>query len=194
MSMIKHFIRLIGLLVTLWLVGFAVYVYGVQTMNPYLGEAEGIVVLTGGEGRVEAGLRLLATHKAGRLLISGSHKEVKVKELLALYHQSPKLEPLIDLDPVAQDTLGNAGETARWAESHGIASLIVVTAHYHMPRALVHLGAQMPEIALYPYPVVTPLFDGGWMRKPEIWRLIAEDYTKFLLTYPQIFVLGQVRG
>lgn len=192
--MIKRLLRLVFFLVTLWLIGLFAYVYGVQTMDSYQGKADGIVVLTGGEGRVEAGLLLLANHKADRLLISGVYKKVKVPEILAMYHQDQKLAAAIDIDPIAQDTLGNAGETAVWVEKYAIKSLIVVTAHYHMPRALVHLGAQMPEVALYPYPIVAGMFSGSWIYNRQAWLLLAEDYTKFLLTYPQIFILGHVRG
>ena len=61
----------------------------------------------------------------------------------------------VDLDYSAQNTLGNAVETRRWAMDRGLHSLIVVTSSYHMPRAMAELANQLPDVALIPYPVVS---------------------------------------
>src|SRR4029078_2286089 len=53
------------------------------------------------------------------------------------------------------NTLGNAIETRRWAESRVFHSLIVVTSNYHMPRALAEIAHQLPDVALVPFAVVT---------------------------------------
>lgn len=188
--MIRLAFRLLLSGITLWIIGLGIYLFYVQTMKPYEGNAEAIVVLTGGEGRVEAGLNLLADHKAPRLLISGVHANVKKSELLELNHQSDDLADKIELGFAAQDTSGNADETAAWVEKHNIQSMIIVTANYHMPRALLHLGTQLPDVALYPYPVKSKAFRyRDWLKNPTARRLILEDYNKFLLTYPQILFL-----
>lgn len=175
-----------------WLSGLAVYMGFVMRLQPYQGEAEGIVVLTGGDGRVETGLKLLDRHKAERLLVSGVHPDVKLKELLMMYRGDTKLSSRVDLGFAAQDTLGNADETALWVQRNHLQSLIVVTSHYHMPRALVHLGSQLPDVAIYPYPVVPRLFmHEGWYTDPMVVRLVIRDYNKFLGTYPQILFLGR---
>lgn len=188
-------IRLFNLVIsgiTLWIIGLGMFVYFVTTMDPYRGEAEGIVVLTGGDGRVEAGLKLLEAGRAKRLLISGVHANVKISELIKLNHQDPALIDRIDLGFAAQDTSGNADETAAWVEKNKVQSMIVVTAHYHMPRAMVHLGAQLPDVALYPYPVTPSLFqDKLWYKNPAARNLMINDYNKFLLTYPQILFLKE---
>jgi len=56
----------------------------------------------------------------------------------------------IDLGFTAADTVGNARETAEWARSLGYRSLILVTADYHMPRAMLELKAAMPEARIVP--------------------------------------------
>lgn len=188
--MLKRLLRLIALAAWLYAVGFAVFVWSITTATPYTGRAEAIVVLTGGEGRVETGLELLAEGKAEHLLISGAHKDVSADALLRMKGYHKNLHARIDLGKTAQDTLGNADETKSWVEQHNIQSLIVVTAHYHMPRTLLHLGAQLPEVALYPYPVRSVLFQKPeWYKEGLAWRLLLSDYTKLLFTYPQILLL-----
>lgn len=188
----KFFLYCLMIFVLCWCLGLAVYVSWVNTIHPYNGKAEGIVVLTGGDGRVEAGLNLLEQHRAARLLVSGVHHDVKINELLALNHRDQKLAERIDLGFLAQDTLGNADETAAWVEKYKIESLIIVTAHYHMPRALVHLGNQLPDVSIYPYPVVPKLFkDPQWYKNREALRSIVRDYNKLLLTYPQIIFMNK---
>lgn len=174
----------------IWVVGLALYGRAVMTMNLYDGHAEGIVVLTGGDGRIEAGLDILEAERAERLLISGVHRDVTVDELLRLNRGNPALASRVELGFIAQDTLGNADETAAWVEKYQIESLIVVTALYHMPRALMHLGHVLPDVALYPYPVVPKAFqDTDWLLDPVARRFMIQEYNKFLATYPQILFL-----
>ena len=52
--------------------------------------------------------------------------------------------------PESDDNPRNAEETASWARENGIHSLIVVTAGYHMPRAITELTRALPDVALHP--------------------------------------------
>ena len=79
----------------------------------------------------------------------------------------------------ATTTRGNALETAAWARTNGIRSLLVVTASYHMPRAMLELRRVLPDTTLYPVPVWPPAAQ-RWSA-PTL-RLIAEEYIKYLAT------------
>jgi uncharacterized SAM-binding protein YcdF (DUF218 family) len=87
------------------------------------------------------------------------------------------LEDRITLGRYAASTRGNGVETAAWAEQNSIRTLILVTAAYHMPRALAELRQALPDVHLYPMPV----YPGGAEKGPGL-RLEAEEYTKYLLT------------
>ena len=56
--------------------------------------------------------------------------------------------------------------------------LIVVTAGYHMPRALLEIGRALPGVALYPAPVQPPAMRGPLDLGTA--RLLANEYDKLL--------------
>lgn len=76
---------------------------------------------------------------------------------------------------------GNAEETAEWARTKGYRKLILVTADFHMPRALLELHAAMPEADIISYPVVTETLDTPrWTKTNRGVRIMALEYTKYL--------------
>ncbi len=143
---------------------------------------DGIVALTGGAERLSDALRLLASGRGKRLLISGVHPETTERELSrAQPDYAAFARCCVDLGRRALNTAGNAVETRRWAESHGFRSLIVVTSGYHMPRTLMELGREMPNIALIPYAVVTDRLRGEpWWRDWDAAKLLAFEYVKYV--------------
>ena len=65
-------IRVAALCVLLLVLGFAVFVRRLPGQPvPLARDADGIVVLTGGNSRITEALELLAAHRGKRLLISG---------------------------------------------------------------------------------------------------------------------------
>jgi uncharacterized SAM-binding protein YcdF (DUF218 family) len=143
---------------------------------------DGIVALTGGAGRVELALRLLAAGRADRMLLSGIGGGTELATLgrLAGIDTAP-LAARITLGRYATSTRGNGIETASWAEQNRIGSLIVVTAAYHMPRALAELRQSLPDVRLFPMPVGAG-GEAGAVDKGVSLRLEAAEYMKYLLT------------
>jgi len=87
----------------------------------------------------------------------------------------------VDLGFRAETTRGNAVETARWVAFHHYHSLIVVTADYHIPRAILELQSTMPGVELYPYPVVTDTVNARhWWSHWGDTRRITVEYCKYL--------------
>ncbi len=150
--------RIVTVLTSLLVVGlgagFAGFVVAAHQEPPLPPQADGIVVFTGGAERVETGMHLLAEGRAGLLLVSGVAHGAGLDGLLhrAGLPDGP-LDARITLGRTATTTLGNAEETAEWVRAHRIHSLIVVTAGFHMPRALLELRRVLPPTGLYPSPV-----------------------------------------
>jgi len=146
-------------------------------------ETDAIVVLTGGSGRVHKGLALLAEKRAKKLFVSGVYRGVDVEQLLRVSRQSPEdLACCISLGYEADDTRGNAVETAAWMRAEGLRSLRLVTAAYHMPRSLLEFRRAMPEVEIVPHPVFPEhVKQRDWWRWPGSAGLILSEYVKYLV-------------
>jgi len=178
-------LALLLLLVVIWSAGLLAFVDRTARSIPVAepAPADAIVVLTGASTlRLETGLALLQASKGVRLLVSGVNPEATRDDIQGVTKAGQRLyNCCVDLGFSATDTVGNGRETAAWADQHGYQSLIVVTAAYHMPRALLVLRAAMPDVRLTAYPVATtsPDPDHWWRRGIDARRMILE-YDKYL--------------
>ena len=162
----------------------ASFVAGVTTPAPAAAEkADGILVLTGGGRRLAAGMKLLESGQAKRLLVSGVNPETS-REMLRRTHnlrQQRLFSCCTDLGYEASDTVGNASEARDWVERQGFHSLIVVTANYHMPRSIAELSYAMPGVRLIAYPV-DPRAQGAsvWWADGQMIRAMGREYLKYV--------------
>lgn len=185
-------IRLAALLLVAglaWLGGLVWFVGTIPRESPAtdnpaaLEHTDAIVVLTGGSGRLSAGLALLKAGVAKKLFVSGVYESVDVKELLKLSQLSPEaVECCVVLGYAADNTVGNAFETTDWMEEQGYRSLRLVTANYHMRRSLLEFAMADPEAVVVPHPVVPPnVHLADWWLWPGSANLLANEYNKYLV-------------
>jgi uncharacterized SAM-binding protein YcdF (DUF218 family) len=173
------------LLLVIWGAGLCAFGARVAESTPAADppDADGVVALTGASSlRIAAAVQLLEDGKAQRLLVSGVNPDVTRKELQAVAHDFGRaFNCCVDLGFNAANTQGNARETADWARFHHYRSLIVVTADYHMPRAILELQATMRGIRLYPYPVATATLNAKrWWASASSARRMGVEYCKYL--------------
>ena len=173
---------LVIVLLMAWGGGFAWFVSSITRFPGSPPHADGIVALTGGADRVQTALEMLAAGRADRLLVSGIGGGAELRDLARRSGiDSRPLAERVTLGRGATSTRGNAQETAAWAREKSVRSLTVVTASYHMPRALLEIGRAMPGVTLYAAPVLPPGLRGAnsltsWVAL----RLLSEEYSKLL--------------
>ena len=180
----RHWLVVAAALPLLPLLGFCWFLLA-ATAGPEAPDrrTDGIVVLTGGADRVRTGLHLLAEGRADRLLVSGAHPDVTLADL-AVAAGMPRagLEGRVSVGRAARSTRGNAMEAAAWARAEEMRSLRLVTAGYHMPRALLELRRQLPPgVEVVAHPVQPPgLRDPGAAGRPRTWSLLVGEYAKLV--------------
>jgi uncharacterized SAM-binding protein YcdF (DUF218 family) len=154
------------------------------------GKADGIVVLTGAAARIPDAIHLLADARGQRLLITGVYRNTRAREiarLTPLYNRF--FACCIDLDHDALNTYGNAIQARRWAHRHHFRSIIVVTSNWHMPRAMVEMSHQLPDIRLIPFPVISErLKQDPWWSNAESARFLLAEYVKYLFALVRFHV------
>jgi len=169
--------------------GFLIFASGIpRDQLPPKRPADGIVTLTGGASRIFDAVELLAAHHGRRLFISGVNPTTTIAELARL---NPEFERsflcCVDLGRTALNTTGNAMEIAQWTRERKFQTLIVVTSAWHMPRALVELKREMPDIELTPYPVVSDrMREEPWWSNAQTARLLMLEYVKYLASYIRV--------
>ena len=186
---------LISLLIALWLV-MAILVACLQFFIHNLPHqenqdsaqnnlsAEGIIVTTGGQARLSAGLTLLAEGQAPILLLTGVGEGV-TKQMIAVSLALPQakrdlLACCIELDFIAADTKGNAMAAQKWVTDNELSSVILVTAHYHMPRAMLEFTAKLEETNIIAHPIIPPdLSEKSWLSDWPSLRLYAREFIKY---------------
>jgi len=192
--------RVVGGGLLLWLIGFGGWLFslppvmtdaaavgsqdGAAPMMPRnLVPADAIVVLTGGVGRINSGLSLLADGLAPRLFISGVHKKVDTQQMAKAKGAGEAkrrwLDCCVTLGYHARDTIENAAEVADWVQKQDppVAHLYLVTHRLHMPRALYLLRQSLPDqIVITPYPIADPYGRADW----RFWSFAISEYSKGL--------------
>jgi uncharacterized SAM-binding protein YcdF (DUF218 family) len=171
--------RILAFALLAWVLGFIWFALFLP-QPAAITKTDGVVVLTGGAGRIDRGLAVLEAAKARRMLISGVDLDVKPGELAVAYKKPAKLFACcIDLGFRAVDTRSNGLETARWVARNKIKTLRLVTHDWHMRRARFELKLALPDdVTVIEDAVVT---------KPSLFVLFKE-YHKYWLRGLAAFV------
>lgn len=176
--------RSIFFLSLLWGFGFGLFYLHVSSLpipSPDL-ETEGVVIFTGGVGRLSEGLELLEKSKTQRILISGVGRDVRLKDLSAL-SSLPIDWGKVDIGRQAHDTEGNGKETAQWVSTHGYKTIRLVTSYYHIPRSLLEFRRLMPQTQVVLHPVFPE-------KLKELGEPLSSSSAKLENFLKSLFILG----
>ena len=134
--------RFAAFILILYLLGFALFAVTLgQPAAAAAPAAQAIVVITGGSGRIEQGVRLLAAGEGRRMLIAGADPSVTKDDLVRRIGGQRRLFACcVDLGSESVDTRSNAEEAKRWLDRRHFTSLRLVTSDWHMRRAQYEFG------------------------------------------------------
>ena len=141
--------RILSFLLLVWAIGF-IWFAALPPRAAGEDTTDGVVVLTGGAGRIERGVEAVREGWSPAMLVSGVGREVKDAELAAQFDiPAGLMNCCITLGYDAVDTRTNAEETAAWIAANDIQSIRLVTADYHMRRAASDLRRQVgPDVTI----------------------------------------------
>ena len=179
---------MLSFLFGLWIVGLIRYASDIPgKVIDATTSTDAIVVLTGGSGRLNAGLDLLSKDLAELMFVSGVYRGIDVRKLLQVTRRDPLgLEKRISIGN-AVNTRENAEETAKWVRQKAIKSLRLVTAAYHMPRSHLEFANVMPSVEIVPHPVFPEhVKQNEWWAWPGTAALMASEYNKYLMGWVRL--------
>jgi uncharacterized SAM-binding protein YcdF (DUF218 family) len=173
----------------LWAGGLVWFVHGSLSIVADPAKTDAIVVLTGGRLRLETGLDLLGAGRAQKLFVSGVNPHVDRLELMRVAGRADTDDPgRVVIGHDADNTFGNARETAGWMQQEGYNSLRLVTSWYHMERSLLEFERAMPQARIVAEPVFAAHESEAWTGWFDVALLTVSEYDKYLaaLIRPEI--------
>lgn len=171
-----------------WLAALAWFIAHIPTTPlDQNAHAEAIVVLTGGQGRVEHGLSMLAAGTAPVLFISGVGEHTTEAQILETNADQKTREKIYEtggeivLDHVARSTVANADQSGEFIRKRGIHSIRLITANYHMKRALHEFRETNRGLTILPDPVFPEGFQlNEWWQHDNTRRLLFSEFYKYI--------------
>ena len=184
----RFLLNLILTAALLWALAFAVYSVRMEhAAAPADIRSDALVVLTGGNSRVERGFELLASGSAPVLFISGVGSKVTTNEMLqqhttpAIRTEITKHHGAIIFDYKASTTQTNAEQAAAFIRAHHYQKIRLITAHYHMPRSLLEFHAALPDVIILAEPVTPDEFKAAnWWENPVMRTLVLQEFHKYI--------------
>lgn len=163
-----------------------------MVMPPLAGteNAQSIVVLTGGKGRLPQSAEILEQKTDARLLVSGVNPIVSSQELFKQMPElSNRLKRKVDIGRVAGSTIGNALEAKGWMQQNGFTSAIIVTSNWHIERSLLEFHHVMPQNYFIPNPVISEAQKNGgefWYLNKEWLLRLSKEFAKLSIRWVEI--------
>jgi uncharacterized SAM-binding protein YcdF (DUF218 family) len=194
MNIIKGFLTLciIGSVVITAL--FIDFTYKTFSYRQNTQKADAIVVLTGGKGRVEEGIRLFRAHRAEFLIFVGVDPSVRKSDLYRSMPGDPPADNVI-LEKSSRNTLENSIFGRDVIVRSGVNSVLLITSRYHLKRASILFRNSLPKnITIIPYPVDSVNLKESWWNHGGSFQLLFREFYKYCM-FRMFFLLapGELR-
>jgi uncharacterized SAM-binding protein YcdF (DUF218 family) len=194
MSIIKGIFSLMVIIIIALGALFIDFAYKTFSLRPQEAKTDAIVVLAGGRGRVEEGIRLYRGQTAHWLFLIGVDPSVQKKDLLKGGNREIDEEGVI-LEKVSRNTLENAFYARDLIIKKDVRSIRLITSRYHMKRAALIFRNLLPkDVAIYPHPVDSRNLKEEWWNDGGSFRLLSTEFYKYcLFRFFFLFGSGELR-
>jgi len=181
MKIFKALLSLFMLTVLIVTALFVDFTYKTFSARPSQVQVDAIVVLAGGKGRVEEGVRLFKERRANWLFLVGVDPTVRKTDLYRPKQGDPASDNVI-LEKMSRNTLENAIYGRDILAEHKVRSVLLITSRYHLKRsAILFRNALPPEVAVYPYPVDSSNVKEEWWHHVGTFRLLFSEFYKYCI-------------
>lgn len=190
MAILKGLFSLLVVFFIVLSVLFVDFVYKTFSLSRRDVKTDAIVVLTGGRGRVEEGIRLYRAGQGKMLFLIGVDPSVKKREL----YTGAGAENVY-LEKVSRNTLENAVYGRDLIMKHEVSSIKLITSRYHMKRSTILFRNALPkDVAIYPHPVDTRNLKEKWWNDKGSFKLLFSEFYKYcLLRFFFLLAPGELR-
>ena len=194
MNIIKAFrtLSIFGLVVIAAL--FIDFTYKTFSYRQNTQKADAIVVLAGGKGRVEEGVRLFRQSSADFLFFVGVDPSVRKSDLYRQRLGDPSANNVI-LEKSSRNTLENSIFGRDVIVNCGVHSVLLITSRYHLKRASILFRNSLPkDITIIPYPVDSVNLKESWWSHGGSFQLLFREFYKYcMLRMFFLFAPGELR-
>jgi uncharacterized SAM-binding protein YcdF (DUF218 family) len=194
MNILKALITLLLIALVVIAMLFIDFVYKTFSYRQQGVKADAIVVLAGGKGRVDEGVRLYREKKGDWLFFIGVDPSVRKSDLYIPRRGDPSPDGVI-LEKASRNTLENAIYGRDVIMKKDVRSILLITSRYHMKRASILLRNALPkDVAIYPYPVDTINLKEAWWSHVGSFHLLFNEFYKYCM-FRAFFLLapGELR-
>ena len=181
LSIIRGAVFLLVILLVVAAVLFVDFTYKTFSLKGRDVSTDAIVVLTGGRGRVDEGVRLYREGKSKWLILTGVDPSVSKPDLYRDRRGEHGADRVL-LEKNSRNTLENALYSRELILGNGITSIRLITSRYHMKRATLFFRAVLPkDIAIYPHPVDSRNLVPDWWSHGGSLRLLLNEFYKYTM-------------
>ena len=181
MSIVRGVVFLLVILLVVAAILFVDFAYKTFSLKSRDISTDAIVVLTGGLGRVDEGVKLYRAGKSKWLILAGVDPSVSKSDLYR-ERRGERTADMVILEQSSRNTLENALYSRELILGNGITSIRLITSRYHMKRATLFFRAVLPkDIAIYPHPVDSRNLLPAWWSHGGSIRLLLNEFYKYTM-------------
>ena len=189
MNIIKALVTLIVIGLIAMTALFIDFTYKTFSYRQHSRKADAIVVLAGGKGRVEEGVRLFRESRAKYLFFIGVDPSVRKRDLYRPRSGDPSPEKVL-LENSSRNTLENSIFGRDLLLQYDVRSVILITSRYHLKRSSILFRNSLPkDIAIYPYPVDSKNLKESWWSHGGSFQLLFREFYKYCM-FRMFFMLA----